>query len=257
MAEYLLALGTDWIDAESTVDRFVAGDPSVTVTGIAVACMSYTWALQQALDLGCNLFVTHEPTFFSGRDDEERIFRFDGAAEKRRWLRESGMAVFRCHDLWDQFPVEGIPDSWGALLGLGFPTYSDGYFRLFKVDGHTTESLARQVAAGVRRYAQDAVEVIGPERAITRVATGTGAITPFTQLLDLYSPDLVICSDDGFTYWHAGALAVDLGIPAIVVNHAVSELHGIELLARHLERQFPDVPIHHIPQTCMYRLVSP
>ena len=224
---------------------------------MAVGWMSYTWALERAREFGCNLFITHEPTFFSARDDEERIFRFPGVEEKRRRVREIGMTIFRCHDVWDQFPTEGIPDSWGSLLGLGMPMRRDGFFRLFDVNGHTSKSLARQVAECTRRFGQDAVEVIGPDRAIARVATGTGAITPFPTILDLYSPDLVICSDDGFTYWHGGALAIDLGIPVIVVNHAVSELHGIELLARHLAHQFPEVAVHHIPQTCMYRLVRP
>jgi putative NIF3 family GTP cyclohydrolase 1 type 2 len=91
---------------------------------------------------------------------------------------------------------------------------------------------------------------------VSRLALGTGAITPLTRFLDLYGADVVICSDDGFTYWHDGALCLDLGIPAIVVNHTVSELHGVEQLARHLAQQFPEVPVHHIPQSCMFQLVS-
>src|SRR5437660_1230618 len=72
---------------------------------------------------------------------------------------------------------------------------------------------------------------------------------------DDYSVDLAICSDDGFTHWHAGALSIDLDIPVIVVNHAVTELPGIRLLAVTLEEQFPDVPVHHIEQACMFELV--
>jgi hypothetical protein len=58
---------------------------------------------------------------------------------------------------------------------------------------------------------------------------------------------------DGFTYWHAGALALELGIPARAVRHAVSELSGISSLARHLARVFPQVWDHHIEQMCVYR----
>ena len=48
--------------------------------------------------------------------------------------------------------------------------------------------------------------------------------------------DLAICTDDGFTYWHDAAYAIDMGIPAIVVNHAVSEEAGLMNLARHLAK---------------------
>jgi putative NIF3 family GTP cyclohydrolase 1 type 2 len=128
---------------------------------------------------------------------------------------------------------------------------------VYDVRGHTARSIAQQVANRTKELGQDAVELAGPpDVAVSRLAIGTGAITPFPQFLDIYDADVAICSDDGFTYWHAGALAVDLGVPVIVVNHAVSELHGIKLLAAHLKERFPDVPVHHISQRCMFELVQ-
>ena len=97
---------------------------------------------------------------------------------------------------------------------------------------------------------------MGPQaQAVSRLALGTGALTPLAHFLDTYEADVAICTDDGFTYWRDGALAIDLRIPVIVVNHAVSELHGVERLARYLAERFPEVPVHHIPQTCMFELV--
>jgi putative NIF3 family GTP cyclohydrolase 1 type 2 len=132
----------------------------------------------------------------------------------------------------------------------------DGYYRVYDGAGRTARSIARQVAARTAAFGQGAVELVGPtESRVSRVAIGTGAITPFTHFLDAYGADLAICSDDGFTYWHAGALAIDLGIPVIVVNHAVSELHGIRLLADHLAETFSEIPVYYIPQRCMFELV--
>jgi putative NIF3 family GTP cyclohydrolase 1 type 2 len=253
---YLRSLDGGWVDWDRTTDRIVIGPNDVPVTGIAVGWMSYWWALRQAVDLCCNLFITHEPTFFSGHDDEEAIFRFAGTRAKRGWLRESGLTVLRCHDVWDQLPAIGVTDSWVRFLGLGNPATSDGFYRLTEVSGFTGRTLAEQVASRTARFGQSTVQLVGPpDTPVTRVATGTGAITSLPQLLDAFNADAAVCTDDGFTYWHAGALAIDLDIPVVVVNHAVSELYGIELLARHLAQRYPAVPVHYIEQRCMFTSV--
>jgi putative NIF3 family GTP cyclohydrolase 1 type 2 len=96
---------------------------------------------------------------------------------------------------------------------------------------------------------------------VSRVAIGTGAITPLFSYIDLYEAahglDLAICTDDGFTYWQHGAYALDAGLPVIVVNHATSEEPGMMRLAEHLADQFPGVRVHFIPQGCLYALIPP
>lgn len=263
--EHLCSLDGGWVDWEQTTDRIVAGDPDTEVRGIAVGWMSYRSALQRALELGCNCFVTHEPTFFSGHDDEERIFRFPGVQAKREWIGNQGMVIIRCHDVWDQLPGLGIPDSWARFLSLDHRSAAEGYYRLFAVTDpehpplrtRTARGMAEHVASRVAEFGQPAVELVGPaDASISLLALGTGAITPFTRFVETYDADIAICTDDGFTYWHAGTLAIDLGIPVIVVNHAVSEIPGVQSLARHLEISFPQVPVRYIPQGCMYELVG-
>ena len=87
--EHLQSLDGGWVDWETTTDRFVAGSPDADITGIAVGWMSYTWALQRALELSCNLFITHEPTYFSGYDDEERMLRCPGGRAKLQWSEQN------------------------------------------------------------------------------------------------------------------------------------------------------------------------
>ncbi len=253
---YLRSLDGGWVDPEKTVDTFKAGDPEAEVRGIAVGWMSYGWALQRALELGCNLFITHEPTYFDHWDKNAEVFRLPGARDKRDFIEEKDLIILRCHDLWDQFEGLGIPDSWADYLGLGQAIAGAGYFRVYDVQGRTAVEVARQVAARTRELGQEAVQLIGPaEKPVTRVAIGTGAITPFRKFIDDYQADLAICTDDGIAYWRDGALAIDLDIPLIVVNHAVSEEAGLINLAEHLRSAFPDIPVHHIPQRCMYKLV--
>lgn len=239
------------------VDNFKAGDPRTEVRGIAVAWMSYTWALQQALDLGCNLFITHEPTYYDHLDANPEVFRLEGVAEKRRLIDESGIVILRCHDLWDQFPGLGIPDSWGRWLGFGEAVDGDRYSRVYTIEPRPAADLAEQVAEKVAAFGQPDVHLIGPEtKTVSRIAIGCGAITPFIEYLIKYRVDAAICSEDGIAHWRDGALAIDLGIPLIVVHHAASEEAGVAALAAHLAARYPETPVHHLPQRCMYRSVT-
>lgn len=258
---HLRSLNGGWVDPDTTVDTFKAGDPETEVAGIAVSWISSRHALEEAVALDANVFITHEPTFYTHRDDPTHPFaNLEAALAKRAFIEENGLVVIRCHDLWDQMPGIGIPDAWGSALGLGQPVGGEGYYRVYDVSGRTAGDVARQVAARTGRFGQEAVQLIGdPDRPVHRVAIGTGAITPlFGYIADFgeaYGLDLAICTDDGFTYWQHGAYALDAELPVIIANHATSEEPGIGALADHLRGRFPDVPVHFIPQGCMYRLV--
>jgi len=257
LQDYFRSLNGGWLDPAKTVDTFKAGDPKTEITGIAVGWMSYRWALEKALDQGCNVFVTHEPTYFDHRDSDPRYFGIEQAAAKREFIEKSRIVIIRCHDLWDQFPKEGIPDSWAAFLGYSAPLVSDGYFRVYDVTGQVSGDVARRVAQRVRALGQPDVALFGPcDKAVMRLALGTGAITPFFKFVHDYKADVAICTDDGMAGWQSGALAIDCGIPLIRVNHAVSEEPGMVNLARHLAQRFPEVPVRHVPQGCMYSAIG-
>jgi putative NIF3 family GTP cyclohydrolase 1 type 2 len=254
---YLRSLNGGWVNVDKTVDTFKAGDPETELTGIAVAWMGYTWALKKAQALGLNMFVTHEPTYYDHWDNNEEMFQIDGVAAKKKYIEESGMVILRCHDLWDQYPDIGIPDSWAEQLGFTNPVGGEGYFRVYDVSGRTAGDVAGHAAIRVKSLGQEAVQLIGPsDKPVRRVAIGCGAITPYRRFLTELGADLAICTDDGFTYWRDGALAIDLEMPVIIVNHPVAEEYGLKLLADRLADQFPQVPVKHIPQKCMYKTIT-
>lgn len=253
--DYLMRQGP-WVDPKDTVDTFKAGDPGTVVRKMAVAWMSYTWALGQAVQQGCNLFVCHEPTFYDHVDRDESVFAFEAARKKRAFIRESKLVILRCHDVWDRVEKEGIPSAWAEFLGLARRVKQDTFCHVYEVPAVTAGELARQVAAKVATLGQQAVELIGPEdKEIRTVAIGTGAITPFRHMAGELKADLVIATDDGFCYWRDGALAIDMEYPVIVVHHGCSEEFGIRKLADHLARAFPAVPVTFIPEKCMFKSI--
>lgn len=90
--QHLRDIGSQWIDGNKSVDTFKAGNPETIVRGMAVGWMSYTSALQKATELGCNLFVTHEPTYYDHFDRDSSVFDFDSAQGKKDFSEESGRA---------------------------------------------------------------------------------------------------------------------------------------------------------------------
>jgi len=256
--DHLRSLAGGWEYPEDTVDTFKAGGRDTIVTGIAVAWLPFTWALQRAHDLGCSLFVTHEPTYYDHLDSREELFSLDIPARRRSLIESWGMAVLRCHDLWDRHPTGGITVSWGEYLGLTELVASSEYARVYAVEPRPARAIAEDVANVTQGLGQEGVRLVGDaDRIVERVCVGTGAISPYLDLVRDLAPDLIICSDDGMDFWRDGAFAVDGGPPIVVVHHGVSEEPGVARLAAHLADSFPEVDVHHISQRAMYEFIPP
>ncbi len=253
--EHFRGLGT-WVDWTASVDGIHFGDPQTEVRGIAVAWKPYWSDLRRASQLGCNFFLAHESIFREGGRGDETTAASPFEQGKLTWLRENGMVVYRCHDVWDLMPTVGVRDSWARGLGFeGAPIRLHGYYRVEDVTGHTVETLARHVADRIRSAGQPGVLVAGDARKpVTRLGLGTGASFQLDLMLGLGADVWVIC-DDYFRWVRDGALLRDMEIPFLVANHAALEEWGIENLARHAEASF-SAPVHFLPQGCPWRLVS-
>ena len=257
--EHMRQVGT-WVNWATTVDTFKAGDPQSEVRGIAVAWQS-TWpALREARRLGCNLFITHETTFYTPQESDPVVFEASPAKEKRAWIDDAGMVVYRCHDVWDVMPHYGVLDSWATGLGLTEPPVAaQKYYAVYRVPDEvvSVRDLARHVLARTASIGQGLVQFVGEadtlDRRATRVAIGTGAITRVPLMGELgkengAAPDCLVVTDDGFWTSRDGCWALDAGLPLLVVNHGTAEEWGLANLARYLRERWPAIPVHFLPQ---------
>lgn len=261
--QHMREVGT-WVDWSQTVDTFKAGDSDSEVRGIAVAWQSQLSTLKAAHAAGCNVFITHEPTFYVHRDDGPETLSDDQTAAKRDWLAEAGMVVYRCHDVWDVMPAHGIRDSWARGLGLEGPLLAEDerrWYGLFAVPRQTVHDLAQKFAARLSAIGQDQVQVVGDfTRTVERLAIGTGAacrVPNMAQLRDRDGryPDALLVTEDGMSFWRDGSWALDRDLPLLVVNHATAEEWGMQSLATYLKSHFPGIPVRHFPQGCQYRSI--
>ncbi|HEX2186256.1 MAG TPA: Nif3-like dinuclear metal center hexameric protein [Chloroflexota bacterium] len=264
---HMRTVGT-WVDWDDTVDTFKCGDPQAEVRGVAVAWQSQWPALREAHAAGCNLFVTHEPTFYVHRDDDPGAFGDEQLRAKRAWLAEVGMVVYRCHDVWDVMPEWGVRDSWARGLGLQGPPLAEDarrYYGLYRLEPQPLRELARRLATRVLDVGQDHVQLVDPAgdgaRTVARLAIGTGAACRVPAMAALRSPegagpDALLVTDDGMRFWADGSWAIDRDLPLLVVNHASAEEWGMRSLAAYLGAQFPSVPVRHLAQGCLYRTID-
>jgi len=252
--KHMIEIG-NWVDWDKTCDQFLHGDPEIEVKGIAVCWCCSLPRLQEAEKRGCNLFVAHEPLYSYPGPQEENAHPAEEA--RSRFLRESAMTILRCHDTWDVMPEIGIVDSWSRSLGyIGEPAATLKYYNGHDLPpGATAESVARSTLKRVKDLGQECVLLVGePERRVSRIAVGTGAITNF-RLMATLGADILILTDDGTHLVESGQWSHDTGIPLIVVNHATAEEPGMVNMADYFADQF-DVKVEHIPQGCLYETIS-
>ncbi len=255
--QHLNGLVPDLELSTATVDRVIYGDPDSEVTGIAVAWMPYRATIEHAKELGANLLVVHEPTFYHHWDLDGKDVDVPGLEEKKQAIDSAGITIIRCHDIWDALPGIGIPYAWGDFLGLGDPTTEELYYNVYAVPPQTAAEFAATVAKTTAPLGQPAVGLYGdPDCEVTSVGLGTGCISNPFRIYRM-GADLAISVDDTVRAWVAGEWCHDTGKPLIVVNHCTAEEPGMVTLADHLRRTFPDTQVDHIPQGCSYQSIRP
>jgi len=234
------------VNRDTTVDTIKAGDPNREITTVGVGWIACIENLRAAVDLGCELFITHEPTFWEHTPKEERFRTIEPGLSKQQFLDESGLVVLRCHDVWDYWPEIGIAESWWTLLGLTDPVALTPRrdHALYAIEPTTLRELARSVAEKIAPLGEDSVSVSGdPERIVSRLGIGVGAGGPGKDMID-EGADVLLVSYDGELYWNTRSRLIELGAAIICIEHGTSEMPGMVNLAKYLKEQFPQLTFH-------------
>jgi len=263
--EHFLATAS-WVDPARTVDGVIVGDSEADVRRVAVTWISSFDAIRQAVQQGCQMLITHEPTFWDhGRDfastkDWQPGTLIHGiGTRKLRFIEDNGLVIFRLHDVWDRFPEIGIPWAWAKFLGFEerpVELADGGAMHRYDIEPVTLDDFARRIASKTATIGEPYVQVVGDGgRKLSRIGLGTGCICH----IDIYRQmgcDAGVIVDDGTHYWRDIQRAADDGYPLIRVNHATAEEPGMVTLAAYVKETFPSLEVAHIPHGCSFRLVG-
>ncbi len=156
-------------------DNYKAGDPEAECTGVVTAMTATIHVIKKAAELGANLIVVHEPTFYTSMDGAGWFEEFGNTVyeEKQKLIEAYGITIWRDHDHMHAHKPDGIFT--GVLKYLGWEESaridtSTGAFAHFLVDipEMTLEELmahlTKTIGLNGARYIGD------PKKTVKRVA---------------------------------------------------------------------------------------
>lgn len=236
---------------EDTVDTIKVGDPSQPVTGIVTTFLASCEVIDRAAELGANLIITHEPTFYNHRDHVDWLEGDPVYRHKRELLEENEIVVWRFHDGLHRHQPDGVIA--GVLDDLGWKEYARPEDpRVCEVPPSTLLELAALLKA---RLGTARVQAIGdPSRRYRTVGLMVGAAGGEAQIRFLRKTDVEVLVVGELAEWETSEYVRDASHAGraeavLIVGHAASEEPGMRWLAEWLRPRLPGVTITHVPLT--------
>jgi len=233
---------------KTTVDTVKSGNPDQPLKSIVTTMFATDAVIEQAVQLGANFIIAHEPTFYNHADETDWLEKDQVYAFKKDLLEKHNIVVWRFHDYWHTFRPDGI--RMGVLKALGWDKYyNDGAPEIITVPAISMKEIIKKVK---NQLNADKMKFIGDLSAsCQRIVIMPGASGGRRQidLLRKYSPDLMICGE--LNEWETSEYIRDaryqgLKMSLLVVGHALSEEPGMEALVSWLEERIKGVPVKHI-----------
>ncbi|MDR2749887.1 MAG: Nif3-like dinuclear metal center hexameric protein [Clostridiales bacterium] len=255
----------------NTCDILAFGNSGQEVKGIVTSFMATADVVRKAANLGANMIVTHEPTWFSGADDIGWLENDPVYLEKTSLLKSYGISVWRYHDHmhfskpdeiyegithelgWEEFRAKRIPMS--EDFALSFRDYYD-----------LPETTVCQLANHVKEKLHMAhVRIVGrPDMPCSRVgilvgggSLGLGDEKMPMRTMEAHGIHVMICGD--VIEWTLPAYVNDasqLGQKRalIVIGHERSEEWGMKSMASWLP-ELAGVPVTFVDAQEPYKYI--
>jgi putative NIF3 family GTP cyclohydrolase 1 type 2 len=231
--------------ADETVDTFKAGNPETGVTGIACTFMATVEVLNKAAKMGCNLVITHEPTYYNHLDNKDLLEGDPVYAAKQAIIDENNMVIFRFHDHWHRTTPDGIYT--GMIDKLQWKSYLvEGEQNIFDFPGYTLRDVTDHLK---QLFPMANIRVIGdPRLKIDYAAFSAGAPGSTSHIRLLQRPEINLLVIGEAPEWESIAYVRDAsqaGLPKsmIILGHAVSEEAGMEYCAEWMQSFVDEVPV--------------
>jgi putative NIF3 family GTP cyclohydrolase 1 type 2 len=241
------------IDRPETCDGFKCGNPLDECKGIVTTCMASVDVIRKTAELGYNLIVCHEPTFYTHMD---RTSWLEGNNEvydeKRRLIDKHGIAIWRDHDHIHAHKPDGI--FLGVMKELGWEEFlvdDPDRPRLFKLPKTTVRKLAGFLR---KKMELNGVRVIGSiDAEVSTVAFGGHAYptvpeqnaTNLLNTVDVLIPGELI--DWTVTSYARDAAQLGKHKAILHVGHFSMEELGMKYAVNWIKELIdPDIPVQFV-----------
>ena len=199
----------------------LAGSRKTEVTDVLCALDLNACVIDEALEVGAQLIVTHHPILFRGRknlclDDPE------GAMLVK--LAKSGLALIAMHTNFDS-AENGVNDALAAKLGLSNVQTLESGVRMGRVPAQTlgawTEHVEKTLGGAVRRYGEE-------DRVVEKIAVLGGSGGSYASIALAAGADVFLTGEISY---HTAMDLYDRGLCALECGHAATELPAVPHMA--------------------------
>jgi len=238
---------------EKTCDQLIEGDWESQVTGVVTTFMATVDVIRRAIDMGCNLIITHEPTYFTGLDSIDWLKDDPVYQRKKALIDDNRISIWRYHDHMHGGNTDLIYS--GLLKDLGWTEYLDKEFPLPHCYTIPTTAVNTLVGFLKETLGMKVMQVVGnPKMKCSRVgilvgggSLGLGHEEMPAKLMNDEQLDVMICGE--ITEWTLCAYVRDaaaLGYhkAMIVIGHERTEEPGMKELANRLQPLLGEIPVH-------------
>ncbi len=233
---------------ENTVDTLKAGNRDIVVSGIVAAMFATLEVIEQAIRLGANFIIAHEPTFYSHLDSTDWLQEDEVYQYKAGLLQKHNIAVWRNHDYIHRHHPDGVLT--GLVSKLGWEKYGTPQSKMgFVIPATNLKSLILDVkeklAISTVRYIGDLTQPVSKMLLLPGAAGGR----PQIQAIGKAKPDVVLCGE--ISEWETAEYIRDARtkgrqIALVVLGHNDSEDPGSVFMIKWLQQKVPGVTATHI-----------
>lgn len=237
---------------DKTCDMLIEGDENMEVTGIATTFMATVEVIQQAMDQGINLIITHEPTYYTG-DDKRDWVKGDAVYEaKRKLIRDNNIAIWRFHDHMHAAKTDLIYD--GLIETLGWEAYVDRslpYPHVYEIPEMSLKELSDFFKD---KLEMDVTQIVGSKDTVCKkvgILVGGGSLGLGTeempmQLMNDKNLDVIVCGD--ITEWTLppyvrDAAALGMNRALLIIGHERTEEAGMKYLPQWMEERIEGIKV--------------
>lgn len=240
---------------DKTCDQLIEGNWDYQVTGVATTFMATADVIHRAIHAGCNLIITHEPTYFTGVDHLDWLKNDDVYHRKKALINDTKISIWRYHDHMHGGNTDLIYA--GLLETLGWKKYLNKKIpqpHCYTIPPTTVSALVKFFK---KTLGMKVIQIVGdPDMTCSRVgilvgggSLGLGQEEMPAKLMHDEQLDVIVCGE--ITEWTLTAYVRDaaaLGFnkALIIVGHERSEEPGMKELPKLLQPLLKGIPVHFI-----------
>jgi putative NIF3 family GTP cyclohydrolase 1 type 2 len=237
---------------EKTCDQLIEGNWEQQVTGVVTTFMATVDVIRWAIAMGCNLIITHEPTYFTGMGNIDWVKDDPVYQQKKALIDDNKISIWRYHDHMHSGNEDLIYA--GLLEELGWKEYLNKNIpqpHCYTIPPTTVSAL---VGFLKKKIGMKVIQIVGNKNMkCSRVgilvgggSLGLGHEEMPAQLMHDQQLDVMVCGE--ITEWTLSAYirdasAMGFNKAMIVVGHERSEEPGMKELANRLKPLLKEVPV--------------